>query len=136
MRVLLFYAAEFWFKTHAKVLVEVDDDFREGRVVDAVVAFVHAAPRDATDLDGVRTKLVKNIKWLAGKFGARAAALHYFAHLDAEAAAPQIARAIIDGAQARLAAVGFAVEVTPFGHFCEWRLSVAGDSLAKVWKEF
>src|SRR5262245_4405006 len=136
MKVLLFYAREFWFKTHVKVLAEAPDDFREGQVRDAVVAFLHADPRDALDAGGVETKVVKNVKWLAGKFSSRAAALHYFSHLGSEMAPAELARRIVDGARARLEASGFHVEVTPFGHFCEWRLAVAGESLAKVFKDF
>ena len=35
----------------------------------------------------------------------------------------------------RLAGGGYEVATTPFGWFCEWDLSVYGESLAKVWKE-
>ena len=35
----------------------------------------------------------------------------------------------------RLAGTGYRVEATLFGWFCEWELSVYGESLAKVWKE-
>ena len=136
MKLLLFYAREFWFKTHAKVLPEAPDDFREGRVQDAVVAFLHAEPKDELDPGGVETKLVKNVKWLAGKFTSRAAALHYFSHLGPEIAPAELAHRLVEGARARLQSAGFQVEVTPFGHFCEWRLAVAGESLAKVYKDF
>ena len=35
----------------------------------------------------------------------------------------------------RLRETGYQVWTTPFGYFCEWDLSVHGESLAKVWKE-
>ena len=35
----------------------------------------------------------------------------------------------------RLREAGYDVWTTPFGYFCEWDLSVYGESLAKVWKE-
>jgi hypothetical protein len=35
----------------------------------------------------------------------------------------------------RLRDTGYHVWLTPFGYFCEWELSVYGESLAKVWKE-
>ena len=135
MRLLLFYGPEFWFRTHSKVVADAPDDFREGRVEGAVVAFVHAEPKDEADPAGVETKLVKNVKWLAGKFGTKTAALHYFSHLGPELAPGEVSRGLMERARARLEAVGFRVEVTPYGHFCEWRLGVAGESLAKVWKE-
>jgi hypothetical protein len=37
--------------------------------------------------------------------------------------------------QARLAASGYSVQVSPFGYFNEFRLHVAGPSLAKVFVE-
>ena len=36
----------------------------------------------------------------------------------------------------RLINAGFNVMVTPFGYFNEFKMHVAGDSLAKVFKEF
>src|SRR5262249_3302212 len=101
-----------------------------------VVAFVHADPRDQEDRSGALTKTVKNIKWLAGKFESRAAVLHFFSHLGPETAPPEFARDLVADARARLEAVGFAVETTTCGHFCEFRLAVSGESLAKVFKEF
>ncbi len=135
MRVLLFYGPEFWFRTHSKVIESAPDDDRECRVENAVVAFVHAEPKDEGDASGVETRLVKNVKWLAGKFGSKSAVLHYFSHLGSELAPPEFTRGVLDRAAERLRSVGFRVETTPFGHFCEWRLSVVGESLGKVWKE-
>ena len=136
MKLLLFYSPEFWFRTHSKAIAGAPDDFREGQVANCVVVFVHAEPKDMEDRTGVLTKMVKNVKWLAGKFGSRAAVLHFFSHLGAETATPEFAQGIVADARARLESVGFAVETTPFGHFCEFRLAVAGESLAKVFKEF
>lgn len=136
MKLLLFHAPEFWFRTHSKALTDAPDDFREKRVESCVVVFVHAEPRDAEDRPGVVTKLVKNVKWLAGKFGARSAVLHFFSHLGGDPAPPELARDLVAEARARLESVGFLVETTPFGHFCEFRLAVSGESLAKVFKEF
>ena len=136
MKLLLFYAPEFWFRTHSKSIAEAPDDFREGRVEKCIVVFVHAEPKDAEDRTGVLTKTIKNVKWLAGKFDSRAVVLHFFSHLGSETASPEFAQALVAEARARLESVGFAVETTPFGHFCEFRLAVAGESLAKVFKEF
>jgi len=136
MKLLLFYSPEFWFRAHSKALPEAPDDFREGRRESCIVVFVHAEPRDAEDRSGVLTKTVKNVKWLAGKFGTRSAVLHFFSHLGSENAPPEFARDLVADARARLESVGFEVETTPYGHFCEFRLGVSGESLAKVFKEF
>jgi hypothetical protein len=61
--------------------------------------------------------------------------LHPFAHLGGETAAPTSAEAFIAALAERLRESGYEAWITPFGYFCEWDLSVYGDSLAKVWKE-
>jgi hypothetical protein len=46
-----------------------------------------------------------------------------------------LAESLISTLQQRLNETGYQVWTTPFGYFCEWDLSVYGESLAKVWKE-
>lgn len=43
---------------------------------------------------------------------------------------------LIKEANARLTRSGFTVTETPFGYLNEWKIHVAGESLAKVFKEF
>ena len=43
---------------------------------------------------------------------------------------------LLDEVRERLARTGYAIMSTPFGYFNEFRMHVAGDSLAKVFKEF
>jgi hypothetical protein len=47
----------------------------------------------------------------------------------------ELAGMLISTLQQRLSETGYQVWTTPFGYFCEWDLSVYGESLAKVWKE-
>lgn len=136
MKLLLLYCPRFAFAAHEKSLPGAPDDARSGAHADCVVALVHAEPRDLDDRSGVETKLVKNVKWLAGKFGSRRAVLHFFSHLGSESADPAAAREIVGRAAERLRGAGYEAAVTPFGYFCSLDFSVAGPSLAKVFKEF
>lgn len=43
---------------------------------------------------------------------------------------------LLDEVMLRLQRGGFCVMATPFGYFNEFTINVAGDSLAKVFKEF
>ena len=62
--------------------------------------------------------------------------LHSFAHLGGDSAAPAQAQQVARGDGPTLAPfTGYQVWMTPFGYFCEWDISVYGESLAKVWKE-
>ena len=135
MKLLLFYAPSFWFKTYRKVLEEVPDREQEALFEEAVVVFYQVESEDLDRRGKVLTKLVKNVKWLAGKFGSKTVVLHSFNHLSGSKAGPEFAGPLIDEARVRLERSGYKVGMTPFGYLNEWKLHVAGDSLAKVLKE-
>ena len=90
--------------------------------------------QDEADPSGLETKFVKNVKWIAGKRGAKNVVLHSFTHLAETSASPQFAEVFLQGAAARLRNTGYQVTLTPFGWVCEWELAVFGESLAKVFK--
>jgi len=43
---------------------------------------------------------------------------------------------LLDEVRLKLESAGYKVMQTPFGYFNEFRMHVAGDSLAKVFKKF
>jgi len=136
MKLLMFFAHEWWFKTASKSLPEVPDAEREESVGSAAVVFFHAEAEDEAKREAVAQKFVKNTKWIAGKFGTKNVVLHSFNHLSSSKSSPEFARALLDEVVERLERTGYGVMVTPFGYFNEFRIHVAGDSLAKVFKEF
>jgi hypothetical protein len=103
-------------------------------VENTVVVFLHAEAEDESK-SKLETKVVKNIKWLANKRGLKNIVLHSFTHLSGSTASPEFAQDLLKRLDDRLANTGYQVWQTPFGYFCEWDLSVFGDSLAKVFKE-
>ncbi|MGH7793592.1 MAG: threonyl-tRNA synthetase editing domain-containing protein [Candidatus Binatia bacterium] len=137
MKLLCFQAKRFRWKTHSKTLPEVVDQEIDREVAEAVIVFVHAEESDAADdrQASVLRQSVKHIKWLANKRGLKNIVLHSFSHLGGDTAQPVFAESFIETAAARLRETGYEVCLTPFGYFCEWDLSVYGESLAKVWKE-
>jgi D-Tyr-tRNAtyr deacylase len=136
MKLILFYAHNFYFKTASKTLSEVPDQEMEESVDDTVVVFFHVEADDEEKRSGVIKKFVKNTKWLCGKFNTRNVVLHSFNHLSTSKASPEFAKELLDEVIARLNRTGYSVKSTPFGYFNEFRIHVAGDSLAKVFKEF
>lgn len=136
MRIILFYAPSFWFKTYRKVLDDVPDLETERGTESAVVVFYQAEAGDEAKKGGVVTKLVKNIKWLAGKFQTKTVVLHSFSHLSLSKAPSRLTEEIITDTRERLGRSGFSIIETPFGYLNEWKMHVAGESLAKVYKEF
>jgi hypothetical protein len=135
MRLLMFMAKHFWWKSYSKTLENVEDVQADDAVDDVVVVFMQVEARDAATRDEVFRKALKNVKWLANKRELRRVVLHSFTHLGGENAEPDFASGLIDELAARLRATGYEVWITPFGYFNEWDLSVYGESLGKVWKE-
>lgn len=132
----MFYTKEWWYKTASKTLQTVPDEEKEESVNDAVVIFFHCEAGDEGKYNGSVQKFVKNAKWLAGKFGVRNIVLHSFNHLSSSKSSVEFAMRLLEDVGQRLQRAGYQVIQTPFGYFNEFRMHVAGDSLAKVFKEF
>ncbi|HZD40771.1 MAG TPA: threonyl-tRNA synthetase editing domain-containing protein [Terriglobales bacterium] len=137
MKLLCFQAKRFHWKTHTKTLVGVADQDVDEQVADAIVIFLHAEKSDeeANRKTAVLRQTLKHIKWLANKRSFRNIVIHSFTHLGGETASGNCAEALLETVAQRLRENAYRVWTTPFGYFCEWDLSVYGDSLAKVWKE-
>lgn len=137
MKLLCFQAKRFRWKTHSRTLPEMPDQDVEEEVAEAVVVFVHAETSDGVETrrPSVLRQTIKHIKWLANKRGLKNIVLHSFTHLGGQTASPALAESVINSVAVRLQETGYQVRMTPFGYFCEWDLSVHGESLAKVWKE-
>ncbi len=134
MKLLMFQAKRFWWKSFSKTLEGVPDVNVEESVTDAVIVFLHVEEEDEAKGNRLLTKTLKNVKWLANKRGLKNVVLHSFTHLSSSTASPDYARAFLESAAERLRGTGYDVWLTPFGYFCEWDLSVYGESLAKVFK--
>lgn len=135
MKLLLFYAHTWWFKTASKGLPHVPDIRMEDSMNDAAVVFLHAEKEDEEKGKGLLDKMVKNIKWLAGKFGTKNVVLHSFNHLSSSKASPEFSELVIQQVVERLRNAGYTIMCTPFGYFNEFSIHVGGESLAKVFKE-
>ncbi len=134
MKLLLFQARRFYWKSFSKTLEEVDECDVEETVPDAVVVFLHAEAMDP-ETSRLETKVVKNIKWLANKRKLTNVVLHSFTHLSSSTAPAGFAQGFLNNVAHRLEQTGYQVWQTAFGYFCEWDLSVYGESLAKVFKD-
>lgn len=132
MKLLLLYTHDYWLQPYQKNLEHAADAPGPIAVQGAVVALVHVEPVDLAAGDKCVTKAIKQLKWLAGKFDTRNVVLHSFAHLAAERAEPLAAQQLLEQMAERLASVGYTVQMSPFGYFNEFKLHVAGPSLAKV----
>jgi hypothetical protein len=135
MKLLLFFAHTWWFKTASKSLPQAPDIEKEDAIEKTVVVFFHAEAEDEGKGKSLLDKVVKNIKWLAGKFGTKSVVIHSFNHLSSSKASPEFSEQIIKQAAEKLQNAGYTVMCTPFGYFNEFKMHVGGESLAKVFKE-
>ena len=135
MKLLLFYAHTWWFKTASKSLPQAPDIEREDAVENTAVVFFHAEAEDEEKGKNLLDKVVKNIKWLAGKFGTKSVVIHSFNHLSSSKASPAFSEQLIKQTAEKLQNAGYTVMCTPFGYFNEFKMYVGGESLAKVFKE-
>lgn len=136
MKLVMFYVHEWWYKTASRTLPDVPEAEKEGEMKNAVIIFYHSEAEDEGKRESVLQKFIKNTKWISGKFNTKNVVLHSFNHLSLSKSSPQFAKALLDGAVEKLERTGYTVMTTPFGYFNEFRMHVAGDSLAKVYKEF
>jgi len=136
MKLLLFFAHSFSYETASKSLPSVPDVKKKESTNDAVVIFFHVEEEDTEKRSKVIQKFVKNVKWLCGKFVTKNVVLHSFNHLSGSKAEPDFSLELLEEVVERLERTDYQVMVTPFGYFNEFNLHVAGDSLAKVFKEF
>lgn len=135
MKLLMFYAPEFSWAPFERTIDNAADDGEGTAVENAIVIFYHAEAHDEERAAKVATKMLKNVKWLAGKFETRTVVLHSFGHLSDSKADPAFTAELVAGVRARLENVDYIVLETPFGWLNEWKMHVAGESLAKVWKD-
>jgi hypothetical protein len=122
----------YWYQPFSKILEQAEDASGEEKVPEAAI-FVHAEAEDEQRRSNVLTKALKNIRWLANKRGLKNIVLH--PSPTSQAAWPrEFAHDFLEEVAERLRQTGYNVWLPPFG-YVSGKLSVYGESLAKVFKE-
>ena len=134
MKLLMFDASEFWYKTFSKTVENAESIDKEEKVENALVIFLQSEKEDEERQNEVLRKAMDNIVWLARKNGRSIVVLHSFAHLSESKSSIEFAKAMLESIKEKLTSKGFTASSTPFGYFLEFKIHVRGESLAKVWK--
>jgi len=135
MKLLMIYMNNFSYKPSVKTL-EAMPDVELGKTFENVqAAFIQVEKEDEENASSVKKKLLKNLKWIAGKNKTKHIVLHSFAHLSESKAEPEFSKALFDNVDERLTNSGFLVEQTPFGYFLDLKVDAPGYSLARVFKD-
>ncbi len=135
MKLLMIYADHFNYQTALKTLPDIPDVSKNETIENAVLGFIHVEEKDCQNQSKVITKLIKNLKWLAGKNNTNKIVLHSFSHLSDSKADPEIVVDIFNQSEQRLKESGYEVSQTPFGYFLDLDLQAPGSPLARVFKD-
>ena len=136
MKLLMIYADFFGYKTAIKNWELAEDISSADHIEKAIVGFIQVEMEDKENAGKVITKLIKNLKWLAGKNNTQKIVLHSFAHLSNSKAEPEFVSEILIQAKERLTNAGYEVYKTPVGYFFDLEIKAPGFSLARVFKDF
>jgi hypothetical protein len=136
MKLLIWYCSSFGYTPSLASLEDADPDPGTVEIRDAVVGFIQAEEADQLETSEVEKKVLKNLKWAAGKNETKRVVLHSFAHLSDSKASPAFTRELFHRLQDRLESAGYEVFQTPFGWFLDLRMDAPGKSLARVFKSF
>jgi hypothetical protein len=136
MKLLMIYCRRFVYEPTVKTLEDFPD-IKDGQAFEnALVAFIHAESDDESDIKGVETKLVKNLKWAAKKNETKQVVLHSFAHLAETKASPSFTCALFDKVEARMKNADYLCSQTAFGYFMNLDVNAPGVSRARIFKSF
>lgn len=135
MKLLMIYSTSFGYNPTIKTIEDMPDFSETKNFENVQVAFIQVEKEDEENETAVKKKLLKNLKWIAGKNNTKKIILHSFAHLSESKADPNFTKQLFDNIDERLTSSGFDVEQTPFGYFLDLKLEAPGYSLARVFKD-
>ena len=136
MKLLMIYTTRFSYKPTIKTIESMPDFSEEKEFQNVQTAFIQVEEKDKEKEGEVIKKLLKNLKWVAGKNETKHIILHSFAHLSESKADPVFTKALFDKVEERLVNTGYTVNQTPFGYFLDLGVEAPGFSLARVFKQF
>jgi len=135
MKLLMIYMNKFSYKPTVKTIDSMPEHSDGKSFENIQAAFIQVEKEDEENVVAVKRKLLKNLKWIAGKNNTKHIVLHSFAHLSDSKADPEFTKALLDEIDERLTNSGFQVEQTPFGNFLDLQIDAPGYSLARVFKD-
>ncbi|NNG27828.1 MAG: hypothetical protein HKM87_09905 [Ignavibacteriaceae bacterium] len=135
MKLLMIYMKKFSYNPTIRTIETMPKHIGEMVFENIQVAFIQVEKEDEENEAAVKKKIVKNLKWIAGKNNTKHIILHSFAHLSESKAEPDFTKSVFDDIDEKLTNSGFQVEQTPFGYFLDLHIEAPGYSLARVFKD-
>ncbi|MHA1370397.1 MAG: threonyl-tRNA synthetase editing domain-containing protein [Promethearchaeota archaeon] len=135
MRFLSFHVDYFSYKVtkkgRSRIIEELTDENRAGRIENALVLFISMEKQDETN-STVLQKAISEIKSISHSLKVSNLVLAPFAHLFGELSSFEFAFNSLKELEARLKADGYFVSRLPFGWFNELELKAKGHPLSRI----
>ncbi len=140
MRILLIHANSFSFhvtgKTSAALPAELGKAGSEGKVDEALVAFMAAEKGDDKNITSVADQAAQEILGLASQLGTQNVVAYPYAHLSSLLSSPRVAVKLLDEIYNRLKSKSELLSVmrAPFGYYKAFEISCKGHPLSELAK--
>jgi threonyl-tRNA synthetase len=139
MKILSLHTDYIKFKPLKKALKSVEElgeSDKKEKVSKEALVIMTAIEKVDTDVKAIIEKLVYEVKDIAGKVKATNIVLYPYAHLSSNLASPDIATAVLNGAEAELKKdKNLSIIKAPFGYYKEVELKVKGHPLSELSRE-
>ncbi len=139
MRILLIHADSFSFRVTGKTSVAMSSELEkagsEGKIGEALVAFMAAEKGDEVNLGSVADQVVDEILSVVSQIGAKDLVVYPYAHLSASLSSPRVAVKLLDEVCTRLHGRDHLnILRAPFGYYKAFEISCKGHPLSELGK--
>ncbi|MDK2947149.1 MAG: threonyl-tRNA synthetase, partial [Methanolobus sp.] len=133
MQLLLIHSdyIEYEVKKSTPVAEKIEDSFKQGRLEEALTAFIAVEKVDEANVEGAISKAVEEIKSVATQVKAENIMVYPYAHLSSDLSSPKAGVAVLKGIEDALSG-DFTVKRAPFGWYKAFKISCKGHPLSEL----
>ncbi|MDK2940479.1 MAG: threonyl-tRNA synthetase, partial [Methanolobus sp.] len=133
MQLLLIHSdyIEYEVKKSTPVAEKIEDSFKQGRLEEALTAFIAVEKVDEANVEGAISKAVEEIKSVATQVKAENIMVYPYAHLSSDLSSPKAGVAVLKGIEDALSGE-FIVKRAPFGWYKAFKISCKGHPLSEL----
>lgn len=133
MQLLLIHSdyIEYEVKKSTPVAEEIQDSFKQGRLEEALTAFIAVEKVDESNVEGAISKASAEIKKVALQVRTDSIMVYPYAHLSSDLSSPKAGVTVLKGIEKALSA-DFTVKRAPFGWYKAFKISCKGHPLSEL----
>ncbi len=138
MRALYIHAdfMEFEAKKKTPVAEEIPEQMHDGRMEEALVAFITVESVDEDSPEEVCAQAVQDILQTAERVGAERIMLYPYAHLSNDLSSPKAATTMMKAMEDSISSQGMEVARAPFGWYKAFNIRCKGHPLSELSRDF